>query len=225
MHRFGKVAIAAALPLAVGAKALTAQVAGIPVYYNPRGGMGVSAAANVGFLSHGGGGGGAKAVALSGGFGAGPAYLTATVGQFNPDETGVETETSFGATGSVKVFGGGLLPVSVAAQAGVGVVKFGDITLTSIPIGVGVGLNVPLFPLKPWVAPRVRFARSSGGGQPSESETFFGVSAGADFNLLLGLGFHAAVDYEPKKGSGANEIRSTTVVGIGAHFNFRVPMM
>jgi len=45
MHRFGKVAIAAALPLAVGAKALTAQVAGIPVYYNPRGGMGVSAAA------------------------------------------------------------------------------------------------------------------------------------------------------------------------------------
>ena len=110
MHRFGKVAIAAALPLAVGAKALTAQVAGIPVYYNPRGGMGVSAAANVGFLSHGGGGGGAKAVALSGGLGAGPAYFTATVGRFNPDETGVETETSFGATGSVKVFGGVAVP-------------------------------------------------------------------------------------------------------------------
>ena len=32
MHRFGKMEIAAALPLAVGAKALPAQVAGIPVY-------------------------------------------------------------------------------------------------------------------------------------------------------------------------------------------------
>jgi hypothetical protein len=224
MHRFGKVAIAAALPLAVGAKALTAQVAGIPVYYNPRGGMGVSAAANVGWQTAGTGGLEGKAYALTGGLGAGPAYVTVSVGRFNPDPAGLDNEMTYGGTVSFKVFGGGVLPVSISAQAGVGYMKSGTDSYTSVPLGVGVGLNVPLFPIKPWVAPRVRLARTSGGGQ-SDSETFFGVSAGADFNLLLGLGFHAAVDYEPKKTVSGGEIPSTTVVGVGAHFNFRVPMM
>lgn len=221
MHRFGKVAIAAALPLAVGAKALTAQVAGIPVYYNPRGGTGVSVAANLGFAS---GGAKGKAYAVTGGVGAGPAYVTATVGQYNPDGP-VGAQSTYGGTVSVKVFGGGMLPVSIAAQAGVGVVKLGGVTNTGIPLGVGIGLNVPLFPIKPWIAPRITLERSSGGGLASSSESRVGVSAGADFNLLLGLGLHAAVDYTPKKGSGLTASPSVTVVGVGAHFNFHVPMM
>jgi hypothetical protein len=222
MHRFGKVAIAAVLPLAVGAKALTAQaVAGIPVYYNPRGGTGISAAANVGFLKS--DAGDAKAYALTGGIGAGPAWITASFGRVNP-EGPAEAVNTYGGTVSVKLFGGGVLPVSIAAQAGVGILKSGGFTNTSIPIGVGIGLNVPLFPIKPWIAPRIRMDRVSGGGQ-SNSETFLGVSAGADFNLLLGLGFHAAVDYEPKKTVSGVAIPSTMVLGVGAHFNFHVPMM
>jgi hypothetical protein len=210
--------------LVLGVRTLSAQVAGIPVYYNPRGGTGITAAANLGFLSSDAGDG--KAVALTGGIGAGPAFITATVGQINPDTAGVDTEMTYGGTVSFKVFGGGLMPVAVAAQAGVGVVKFGDVTTTGIPVGVAVGLNLPLFPLKPWVAPRVRFARQSGGGQPSQSETLIGFSAGADFNLLLGLGVHAAFDWEAeKKENNVVTVPSTTVFGIGAHFNFRVPMM
>ena len=224
MHRFGKVAIAAALPLAVGAKALTAQVAGIPVYYNPRGGTGVSAAANVGWQTAGTGGLEGKAYALTGGLGAGPAYVTVSVGRFNPDPAGLDNEMTYGGTVSFKVFGGGVLPVSISAQAGVGYMKSGNDSYTSVPLGVGVGLNVPLFPIKPWVAPRVRLSRADVGGQ-SNNETLLGVSAGADFNLLLGLGFHAAVDYEPKKTRSTGDIPATTVVGVGAHFNFRVPMM
>jgi len=225
MPRFGRIMIAATLPLAVGAQALVAQVAGIPVYYNPRGGAGISVAANLGFQSS--DAGDAKAVAVGGGIGAGPAYFTATVGQINPDSAGLDNEMTYGGTVSFKVFGGGLLPVSVAAQAGVGVVKFGNSTRTNVPVGVAVGLNLPLFPLKPWIAPRVAFQSATnvptgvGTATKTETETRFGVTAGADFNLLLGLGLHAAVDFQPKKGTNP----SATVVGVGAHFNFRVPMM
>ena len=226
MPRFGKLMLASGLALVAGAPAALAQVAGIPVYYNPRGGTGVSVAGNLGFLSSDGGDG--KGYAVTGGIGAGPAYITASVGQFNPASVGSvnpDAEMTYGGTVSFKLFGGGVLPLSISPQIGVGMVKFGGVTYTSVPIGVGVGLNLPLFPLKPWIAPRVRLARSSGGGLPSDSETFIGVSAGADFNLLLGLGFHAAFDYEPKKTVNNVDIPSTTVFGIGAHFNFRVPMM
>ena len=228
MPRFGKTMLASGLALLVGAPAALAQVAGIPVYYNPRGGTGVSVAGNLGFLSSDGGDG--KGFAVTGGIGAGPAYITASVGQFNPAAVGgfnPDAEMTYGGTVSFKVFGGGMLPLSISPQIGVGMVKFGNQTLTSIPIGVGVGLNLPLFPLKPWIAPRVAFQRVTnvptgvGTATETQSESRIGVSAGADFNLLLGLGFHAAVDYEPKK----DLLPSTTVFGIGAHFNFRVPMM
>ena len=49
MRRIGKVVIAGALLLVAGATAARAQLAGIPVYFNPRGGTGIGVSADLGF--------------------------------------------------------------------------------------------------------------------------------------------------------------------------------
>ena len=217
MRRIGRVMIAAALPLVAGATAARAQLAGIPVYFNPRGGTGIGVAANLGFPNSDAGGGTAYGVA--GSFGAGPVTLTGMVGAWKG--TGfTSAQTSFGADIAYKLFGGGLLPVAVSVQAGYGSIKnpHSSTTVSTIPVGVGISFDPPLFPIKPWVAPRLDF--NSGGGS---SKTNFRVSAGVNFNLLLGLGVHAAVDW------GQTKVGTTTlsplIIGVGAHFSIHVPMM
>ena len=215
MRRIGRVMIAAALPLFAGATAAQAQLAGIPVYFNPRGGTGIGVAANAGFSNSDAGGGTAYGVA--GSFGAGPITLTGMVGTWKPSLFG-SGQTTFGADVAYKVFGGGLLPIAVAVQAGYGSIKLGGVSTSTIPIGVGLSFDPPLFPLKPWIAPRVDLV--SGGGS---NTTNFRISAGVNFNLLLGFGVHAAVDWGQTKVGGTT--RSPFIVGVGAHFNFHVPMM
>ena len=221
MRRLGAITVVSLLSVAMAGRA-AAQVAGIPYYVNPRGGTGFSAAANLGFAEDG------KGMALTGGLGAGPLYITATAGQFNPDSSGADNVTTFGGTAGMKLFGGPLIPLTIGVQAGAGYYSTGsgatESKLVSIPVAVGIGLNLPLFPLKPWVAPRVQFDRATNPGttgSTTSSTTRMGISAGADFNLLLGLGFHAAVDYILEKDNSP----SSTTFGVGAHFNFRVPMM
>jgi hypothetical protein len=216
MTRIARIAAAAAIPLAALATAAQAQLAGIPVYYNPRGGTGVGIAANLGFPDNNSGGGTAYGVA--GSFGAGPVTLTGMVGAWKG--TGfTSSQTSFGGNIAYRLFGGGLIPIAIAVQAGYGTVKiplpapFPTTTVNTIPVGVGISFDPPLFPLKPWIAPRMDFT-SSGGASTSK----FRISGGVNFNLLLGLGVHAAVDYTPST-------PSAMILGIGAHFNFHVPMM
>ncbi len=227
MRRLGAIAAVSLLGIAATGQA-AAQVAGIPYYVNPRGGTGVMAAANIGATSSDAASAEGKAIALTGGIGAGPLFITASAGQFNPDATGADNVSTFGGTVGMKLFGNPLVPVTVGVQAGVGYYSSGsgtsEVKQVNIPVAVGLGLNVPLFPLKPWVAPRVQFNRSTLGTNTT-NVTRIGVSAGADFNLLLGLGVHAAVDYMPEKTSGSTTYASTTTIGVGAHFNFRVPMM
>ena len=218
MRRIGRVIIAATLPVVAGATAARAQLAGIPVYFNPRGGTGVGVAADLGFPDNHSGGGTAYGVA--GSFGAGPVTLTGMAGAWSP--TGFSAQTSFGADIAYRLFGGGMLPVAVAVQAGYGSVKapislVGTATRTTIPVGVGLSLDPPLFPLKPWIAPRIDFTSVSGGGNSST----FHVSGGVNFSLLLGLGVHAAVDWGKIQGTN----QSALVWGVGAHFNFHVPIM
>jgi hypothetical protein len=222
MRRIGRVMIAAALPLVAGATAAQAQLSGIPVYFNPRGGTGVGVAANLGFPDNNAGGGTAYGVA--GSFGAGPVTLTGMVGAWKPTNF-TSAQTSFGADIAYRLFGGGLLPIAVGVQAGYGSIKLGGVTNSTIPIGVGLSFDPPLFPLKPWIAPRIEIQRFSGGSGGSVNASAFRVSAGVNFSLLLGLGVHAAVDWGkvPSKLNPATP--STLVWGVGAHFNFRVPMM
>jgi hypothetical protein len=222
MRRIGRVMIAAALPLVAGATAAQAQLSGIPVYFNPRGGTGVGVAANLGFPDNNAGGGTAYGVA--GTFGAGPVALTGMVGAWKPTSF-TSAQTSFGADIAYRLFGGGLLPIAVGVQAGYGSIKLGGVTNSTIPIGVGLSFDPPLFPLKPWIAPRIEIQRFSGGAGGSVNAAAFRVSAGVNFNLLLGLGVHAAVDWGkvPSKLNPATP--STLIWGVGAHFNFHVPMM
>jgi hypothetical protein len=188
MRRIARITALAAIPLAALATAGEAQLAGIPVYFNPRGGTGVGVAANLGFPDNNAGGG--TAYGVSGSLGVGPLTISAMGGAWKGTGFG-SAQTSFGADVAYRLFGGGILPVAVAVQAGFGTVKnplplVGG-TYNTIPVGVG------------------------------STTSKFRVSGGVNFNVLLGLGVHAAVDYTPSS-------PSATILGVGAHFNFHVPM-
>jgi hypothetical protein len=224
MRRIARITVAAAIPLAALATAAQAQLAGIPVYYNPRGGTGLGIAANIGFPNSDAGSGTAYGVAVS--LGTGPVTLSGMVGAWKPTSSvfgWASAQPSYGGSVSYRLFGGGLLPVAIAAQAGYGIIKAPSACLiqcysqTTIPVGVGISLDPPLFPLKPWIAPRIDFV--SGGGSSTSN---FRVSGGVNFNLLLGLGVHAAVDWGQQKVGGVTI--TPLIWSLGAHFNFHVPM-
>jgi hypothetical protein len=238
MRRIARITVAAAIPLAALATAAQAQLAGIPVYYNPRGGTGVGIAANVGFPNSDAGGGTAYGVA--GSFGAGAVTLSAMIGAWKATSwpgaasnyAWATAQTSYGGSISYRVFGGGLLPVAVAVQAGYGLIKAPVVsphpsyTQTTIPVGIGISLDPPLFPLKPWIAPRMDFTSFGSGSGLSNTSTFH-VSGGVNFNLLLGLGVHAAVDWGQQKitAGSVTTTKTPVILSVGAHFNFHVPMM
>ncbi len=196
-------AVAAAAVMLFGAQVARAQVPGLPFYPTPTG-LGVMASADYANP-----GNSQTVLAVRGGAGFGPFGATVVVGQSKV--TGYDAQTMYGATVAMKVFGGGLLPVSVAAQAGLGHVKVemagGNSTITQIPVGAVVRANLPLFPVKPFATVYYML------GTNVEKEVR--ASIGADFNLLLGLGVHAAYD------TGEN----SHSWGVGAHFNFRLPVL
>ena len=197
---------AAAAVLLLGAQAARAQVSGLPFYPTPTG-IGVMASAEYADPDWAG-----KLVALRGGAGFGPFGATVVVGQYKV--SGFSAQTVYGASVAMKLFGGGLVPVSIAAQAGIGQAKFttplGSTTTTSMPVGAAVRANVPLFPLKPFAVGYYMLG--------SKVTKEFRATIGADFNVLLGLGVHAAYDIGTASGSGKTW-------GVGAHFNFRLPVL
>lgn len=225
MRRLAQCALVAVLGVGAAGR-LSAQVLGIPYYVNPKGGSGLMVAANVGRATSDSAGTSFKGtgLAVTGGIGAGPLYITASAGTFSPSNNAIGSISTFGGTAGLQVFGGPLVPVSIGVQAGVGYWKSNGITQVNIPVAVGVGLNVPLFPLKPWIAPRFERFQYSGTGSPSAVNRI-GVSVGTDFSLLLGLGLHAAVDYMPKTTANGTTYGSQTTIGVGAHFRFSPPMM
>ena len=103
-------------------------------------------------------------------------------------------------------------------------IKLSGVTSSTIPVGIGLSVNPPMFPLKPWIAPRIEFMHLSGGGA-SVNASAFRVSAGVNFNLLLGLGVHAGVDWGKLPSKIDPGTPNTFIWGVGAHFNFHVPVM
>jgi hypothetical protein len=209
MKRFGSLVVAAALA-AVSASQARAQLVGIP-YYPVETGTGISIAADYGKPDSKSGGG--SAYGFTGGLGLGRLGFSASVGAVKP--TGFSSSTSFGGRAGLRLFGGGLVPVSVGLQVGASSTKytvpgFGSTTTTLILPAAFVRVSPPLFPLKPFGLVYYQ-AGSCGSGCSINKEVRFTV--GANFNLLLGLGVHAGYD-TGKSGSGW---------GVGAHFNFRVP--
>ncbi len=196
--------LAAAVLLGLVGQAARAQIPGLPFYPTPTG-LGVMVSAD--FADP---GNSTSLYAVRGGIGFGPFGATAVVGSYKI--SGFSAQTMYGATAAMKLFGGGVLPVSIAAQAGVGQVKItstlGTSTTTFVPVGAAARLTVPLFPLKPFA---VGYYTLGSSGVKNEVR----VALGADFNVLMGLGVHAAYDM----GKDAN------TWGVGAHLNFRLPSM
>jgi len=179
---------AVAAPLLLAAP-LGAQVPRLPVMNNgvPRG---VLVAADVGFPGSASGGG--ETYALTGALGLGMLGFTATLGSTTPDVGGAVGV--YGGTANLRVIGGPLVPFFVNLQAGVGVGDLQGASVTHVPVGVGIGLTIPLpiFGLKPWFAPRWDYTSVSGSG--SSSTSAFGYSAGIDIAFIFGLGLRTAYD-------------------------------
>jgi opacity protein-like surface antigen len=93
-----------------------------------------------------------------------------------------------------------------------------EVSVLHFPVGVGFALTIPnpVLAIKPWLAPRVDVVRTKIYGV-SDTDTKFALSGGVEFNLLSGLGLHAAYDYRTGGSSHPG------VFGIGAHYTFRVP--
>jgi hypothetical protein len=195
--------LAAAAVLVLGSQVARAQLPAMPFYPTPTG-TGVMVAAD--YVHP---GSSQTLYAVRGGIGLGPLGFTAALGSYKI--TGFSSQTEYGATAAMKLFGGGLLPLSISAQAGVGQLKVGSSTTTYIPVGAALRANVPLFPLKPFAVGYYTLGSS-------DVLNEFRATIGADFNVLLGLGVHAAYDF----GTGTN---TQSGWGIGAHFNFRLPVM
>jgi hypothetical protein len=186
---------------AISAGTALAQLPGIPYYPTPTG-TGVSAAADYGNPE-----GPGSAVAVTGGLGVSRLGFTASVGRLSPGGN-VDAEVMIGGTAALHLVGGGLNPLSIGAQVGASsIASFtpGGSRTTAIMPALQVRLSPPLFPLKPFAVGYYVL------GDNVEEEV--GVTVGANFNLLLGLGLHAAYDWRD----------SGTSWGVGAHFNFRLP--
>ena len=69
----------------------------------------------------------------------------------------------------------------------------------------------------PLAPPRLSVPRKVAADAQAMERPEFRATVGTDFNLMLGLGVHAAYDF----GTGTNTQNGW---GVGAHFNFRVPV-
>lgn len=204
MKRIGSVAVAAVL-LSAMARTAAAQLPGIPV--GPvETGTGISVAADYAKPSNDLGGG--SAYGLTGGLGISNFGISASVGAWKP--SGFSAQTSFGGRLGMKLFGGGLNPLTIGVQVGGSSVKISgpltSVTQTRILPGAFVRVSPPLFPLKPY---GVAYYQTGNNGIAKEAR----FTVGANFNLLLGLGVHGAYDWG----------NSGATWGVGAHFNFHVP--
>lgn len=195
---------AAALLMGMVGQAARAQIPGLPFYPTPTG-LGVMVAGDYADP-----GNSTSLYAVRGGIGFANFGVTAALGAYKI--SGFDAKAMYGATAAMKLFGGGVLPLSIAAQAGIGQVKTpslsGDVTTTYIPVGAAARLTVPLFPLKPFA---VGYYTLGSSGVENEVR----VTLGADFNVLMGLGVHAAYDMG----------KNNNTWGVGAHLNFRLPSM
>jgi hypothetical protein len=149
--------------------------------------------------------------------GFGPFGLGALVTSYKPK--GGSSSTTVGGYGSLKVFGGPLIPLSATLQAGIEHGSPGSATITHVPVGVGIALKIPnpALAIKPWIAPRLDYLKVKDTGI-NRSQTKFGISGGVDFSLLGGIGFGLAYD-RVWAGSGV----SPSVFSAGLNYTFKIP--
>ena len=227
MKRFMTFGAALIMGFSLLAGPAVAQMNSIPVYFNPKGGTGLMVAVDFGRGIN------AEsekntAVAFRTALGIGPVTIGGSVGLVNPDEGGLvgrELETQYMGNIALRVFGGGLLPVSISLQGGVGVLDISDTTIVTVPIGLGIGFSIPTpgFSFDPWIAGRYTLVRNEV-ALVTANQNSFGISGGLNFNFLMGLGFHVAGDWQknPFKSVAVPESKPF-VLGIGLNYTLRIP--
>jgi hypothetical protein len=207
MKRFGQVAVAA-VALMVTAEVASAQLAGIP--FGPVAtGTGIIVAADYAKPSNDLGGG--TAYGLTGGAGFGRFGFTASYGSRDPGGSTIGKSNSYGGVIGMRLFGGGLNPVSVGVQVGGSQTQnigTGGSDATFVLPGAWVKVST-LFPIKPYGVAYY----STGNNRPTGLGDEARFVIGANLSLLLGFGFHAAYDWG----------NTGSTWGVGAHFNFRLP--
>jgi hypothetical protein len=206
----------AMLALVSSLSAAAAQAIGLPVI-NSGIPTGIGVAGDVGFANNAYGAG--TGYGLTGEIGFGRLGITATLGKFDPDGS-TSSQNTWGATGNLKLFGGGLSPLSITAQAGYGHGELASTTVNHYPLGLGVALTLPLpvLSMKPWVAPRYDILHVDAYGTTSGTTySDFGISGGIDFNFLMGLGFRVSYDWVDRNKT------YPSIWGVGAKWLFRVP--
>jgi len=207
MKRFGQVALAAVALMAT-ARAASAQLAGIP-NLPVETGTGIMVGADYAQPSSDLGGG--TAMGLTAGVGFGRFGLSGSYGSWDPSGSAVGKSNSYGGRIGMKLFGGGLNPVSVGVQVAASqtehVSPTGGNSSFLMP-GAWVRVST-LFPIKPFG----QLYYQTGDNRPTGYKDEVRFTVGANLSLLLGLGVHAAYDW--------GDVGSTW--GIGAHFNFRLP--
>lgn len=209
-------AIAAALLMGLGAApGASAQVLGLPVN-NSGVPTGLGLYGDVAFPNNAAGDG--TTFAASARLGISKIGVTATLASFNPGGPD-NTLTTVGGSFNYKLLGGPLIPFSATLQGGVGYGKeAGDVKIWHFPIGLGLAITIPnpALAIKPWIAPRIDFTRTST-ATGWDSDSNFGVSTGVEFNFLSGLGLHASYDRVFVNGSDPG------IFAVGAHYGLRIP--
>ena len=234
MKRFAMFGAALVLGMALIVRPAVAQMNSIPVYFNPKGGTGLMVAIDLGRGINDESGKN-TAAAFRTALGIGPVTIGGGVGIVRPRGlAGRKTETQYMGNLALRVFGGGLLPVSISLQGGVGVLDISDLDsmIVTVPIGLGIGFSIPTpgFSFDPWIAGRYTFVRNEVAFLTANQNSF-GISGGLNFNFLMGLGFHVAGDWQknPLKivtsGPGTLTVSETKpfVLGIGLNYTFRIP--
>jgi hypothetical protein len=199
MRRIGSAALALVLAGAVVRPAAAQILSGVPLGVAPSG-TGIVLG-----LDYGSPEGGDAAYGVTGGIGFSRFGVAASVGSVDFGNLG--DATNYGAMAGMRLFGGGLNPLAIGVQGGVLSTDMSAGSVTAYNVGANVRFSPPLFPLKPWGV--VYYALND------NVDDEVRISAGLDFNLVLGLGVHAAYDWGD----------SGSTWGIGAHFKFGVPGM
>jgi hypothetical protein len=228
-------AILAAMLLTAGASPVLAQIPGMPLFTNPRYGTGVRVHADIGRPTDENVGGDLTVVQAGVSLALGPLGLGANVGTLREDLDGiagcnssptiscVEKKVTASALAQLRLAGSGRSNLSLSVFGGAStditgydVAGYEDIRVFNIPVGVAVGLRIPLgmASLNLWGAPRYNITKLTGCAAGDNScdgtESNFRWAAGADLPIFRVLSIRAAFD------SGKIEDQTVSYWGVGA---------
>ncbi len=253
-HRAGMAALAGVLGLSLAAPA-QAQIQGMPLFTNPNYGTGFRIHADLGLPTDKGTTLGDYQV-LQGGvtFALGPVGLGANIGATRNDfktvtsgattaDIGAQTKVTASALAQLRVYGGGISPVSVSLFGGASMdvngfdftkisgfsslplaiqdsIKNSSPKFLTIPVGGAVGLKLPLLVINPsvWGSARLNMRRvvDCPTGQSCSTDNQFRWTVGVDVPIMSVLSVRAAFDSGNLKDPFSGASKTVSNFGVGA---------